>query len=194
MLFADDSYLFCKANPEEALKVRDVLEIYERASGQQVNKEKSSVFYSTNVMQYNRQPVCQILQMPEANDHSTYLGLPNIIGRNKSAFLGYLKDKVSTMIRSWDENYISHAGKEFLVLKQVAQAMPTYVMNVYLLPLEITRSIEICLTKFWWTSSQANSSKLNWMSWDRLSKNKSDGGMGFRNFRDFNVAMQTLRA
>lgn len=27
------------------------------------------------------------------------------------------------------------------------------------------------------------------MNWDRLSKHKKVGGMGFRNFRDFNIAM-----
>lgn len=188
MLFADDSYLFCKADPEEAVRVRDLLDTYERASGQKVNKEKSSVFYSSNVLQYNKQPVGQILQITEATEHSTYLGLPNILGRNKSALLGYLKDKVNTKIRSWDGKYISRSGKEILI-KQVAQTMPTYAMNVFLLPLEITRNIEKCLTKFWWNSSSTNSSKLSWMSWDRLARHKKVGGMGFRDFRDFNIAM-----
>lgn len=188
MLFADDSYLFCRADPEEAVRVNDLLASYERASGQQVNKEKSSVFYSPNVLQYNRTPVCDILNVPEATVHSTYLGLSNIIGRNESAILGYLKEKVDTRIRSWDNNYISRAGKEILV-KQVAQTMPNYAMNVFLLPLEITRNIEKALSKFWWKSSNSSSSKLNWMSWDRLSKHKNAGGMGYRNFRDFNVAM-----
>lgn len=62
-------------------------------------------------------------------------------------------------------------------------------MNVFLLPPEITRNIEKCLTKFWWHSGQSNGSKLIWMSWDRLAKHKRAGGMGFRNFRDFNIAM-----
>lgn len=83
MLFADDSYLLCKADTQEAVKVLELLEIYERASGQQVNKAKSSIFYSTNVLRYNRELICQTLLMPEANEKSTYLGLPNVIGRNK---------------------------------------------------------------------------------------------------------------
>lgn len=77
----------------------ELLEMYEKASGQQVNKEKSSIFFSTNVIQYNRQSIYQLLLMTEANEHSTYLGLPNIIGRNKSALLGYLKDKVNTILK-----------------------------------------------------------------------------------------------
>ncbi|XP_074358745.1 uncharacterized protein LOC141698038 [Apium graveolens] len=179
---------FYDANPEEALRMRDLLEIYERATGQQVNKSKSAVFYSTNVLQYNREPVGQILQMQEANEHSTYLGLPNIIGKNKSALLGYLKDKVNAKIRTWNGNFISRSGKEILV-KHVAQTLPTYAMNVFLLPLEITRNIEQCLANFWWNSGKANSSSLHWMSWDRLARDKNAGGMGFRHFRDFNIAM-----
>ncbi|KAL8092159.1 hypothetical protein AgCh_034453, partial [Apium graveolens] len=188
MLFADDSYLFCKANSEEALRMRDLLEIYERATGQQVNKSKCTVFYSSNVLQYNREPVGQILQMQEANEHSTYLGLPNIIGKNKFALLGYLKDKVNAKIRTWDGKFISRPGKEILV-KHVAQTLPTYTMNVFLLPLEITRNIGQCLANFWWNSGKANSSSLHWMSWDRLARDKNAGGMGFRHFRDFNIAM-----
>lgn len=97
--------------------------------------------------------------MIEVNEHSTYLGLPNIIGRNKSAILGYLKDKVNMRIRSWDGYFVSRAGKEILV-KQVAQALPVYAMNVFLLPQDISNNIEKCLTKYWWSSGQSNSSKV----------------------------------
>ncbi|XP_074347538.1 uncharacterized protein LOC141686399 [Apium graveolens] len=62
-------------------------------------------------------------------------------------------------------------------------------MNVFLLPVEVTRDIEKSIAKFWWSSSQSSSSKINWMSWERMAKHKTAGGMGFRNFRDFNIAM-----
>lgn len=126
--------------------------------------------------------------MPEANEHSTYLGLPNVTSRNKSTLLGYLKDRVNSKIRTWEENYISRSGKEILV-KHVAQTLPSNAMSVFLLSLQITRNIEKTLLKFWWNSTQSNGSKLNWLSWDRLVMHKHAGGMGFRHFRDFNIAM-----
>ncbi|XP_017250538.1 uncharacterized protein LOC108221151 [Daucus carota subsp. sativus] len=161
MFFADDSNLFCKADSSEAMKLLNLLGTYEKASGQQVNKAKSSIFYSSNVLSSNRELICHTLQMTEANDNSTYLGLPNIIRRNKSGLLGYLKDKVNMRIHSWDAKFISRAGKEILV-KQVAQTLPSYAMDVFLLPLDITRSIEKALTKYLWHSVQESKSKLNW--------------------------------
>ncbi|KAM6556085.1 hypothetical protein CsatB_003104 [Cannabis sativa] len=46
ILIADDSYVFCKANENEAQNVLRLLHSYELASGQQVNFAQSSVFFS----------------------------------------------------------------------------------------------------------------------------------------------------
>ncbi|KAL8124336.1 hypothetical protein AgCh_012113 [Apium graveolens] len=124
MLFVDDSYFYCKANTTEASKVIELLNVYEKASGQKINRGKSSVFFSSNVLDYNRQSVCQKLQMGEADVNTTYLGLPSILGRNKSAILGYLKEKACAKVKSWDGNFISRSGKEVLI-KSVAQTLPT---------------------------------------------------------------------
>lgn len=50
MLFADDSYLFCKAEIHQASKVMELLASYEHASGQRINKNKSSIFFNANVI------------------------------------------------------------------------------------------------------------------------------------------------
>lgn len=109
----------------------ELLGNYEKASGQKVNKENSSVFFSSNVIQYNRENICQALQMLEADGHCQYLGLPNIMGRIKSAIMSYLKDKVYSRIRSWHDKHVSRSGKEILV-KSVVQYLPTYAMSVFL--------------------------------------------------------------
>ena len=46
LLFADDSLLFFSASTEGALEVKDVLLKYCNASGQRINVDKSSVFFS----------------------------------------------------------------------------------------------------------------------------------------------------
>lgn len=100
MLFADDSYIYCKADVEEANKVVELLNTYENASGQRINRNKSSVFFSANVIDYNKNLVCQVLQISEADSSSKYLGLPNILDRNKSVIFGYLREKVKAKVQS----------------------------------------------------------------------------------------------
>ena len=49
LLFADDNLLFFKANRECAEMIKDALNIYCRASGQQVNMDKSSIHFSKGI-------------------------------------------------------------------------------------------------------------------------------------------------
>lgn len=62
-------------------------------------------------------------------------------------------------------------------------------MNVFLLPLELIREVEREMSKFFWSSFNKNNSRISWMSWDNMSKHKHAGGLGFKNLRDFNMAM-----
>ena len=48
LFFADDSLLFCKANVMECNVLMSILGVYEFASGQKINPNKSSVFFSPN--------------------------------------------------------------------------------------------------------------------------------------------------
>lgn len=42
--------------------------------------------------------------------------------------------------------------------------------------------------KFWWEQTN-NDCKIHWLSWDKLSLPKAQGGMGFRILRVFNLAI-----
>ena len=48
LLFVDDSIVFCRATVEECGRVIKVLEDYEGDSGQKLNKEKTTLFFSKN--------------------------------------------------------------------------------------------------------------------------------------------------
>jgi hypothetical protein len=44
LFFEDDSLLFCRANVLEWNQIQEVLEVYEQASGQKLNRDKTSIF------------------------------------------------------------------------------------------------------------------------------------------------------
>ncbi|XP_074374476.1 uncharacterized protein LOC141714880 [Apium graveolens] len=188
MLFADDSYLYCKADVEEAGRVLELLSVYEKASGQRINRSKSTVFFSANIIPYNKERICQLFQIPEADQSTKYLGLPNIIGRNKSAIFGYLRDRVNATIHNWNERNISRSAKEILI-RTVAQTLPSYAMNVFLLPLNLVQDMEKAMAKFYWSSSKQSGSRSTWMSWERMARHKKVGGLGFKRLRDVNMSL-----
>ncbi|KAL8113779.1 hypothetical protein AgCh_020904 [Apium graveolens] len=186
MFFADDSYIYYRASKEEATQIMNLSANFETASGQKINVEKSSVFF--NVRTDTKNEILDVLGFHEAGDNSHYLGLPNCIGRNKSAMLGYLKEKMRAGIQSWDGKLLNKSGKEIL-LKTVTQSMPNYAMSVFLLPLEMCKDMEKMMCKFWWKISSMKDKNIHWMSWERMSKSKLVGGLGFRCLHDFNVIL-----
>ena len=51
LFFADDSLLFCRATQTECQKLQEILQVYEKASGQQLNRTKTTLFFSHNTTQ-----------------------------------------------------------------------------------------------------------------------------------------------
>ncbi|KAL8126087.1 hypothetical protein AgCh_013389 [Apium graveolens] len=94
MLFADDCYIFCKANVDCAKQVQTMLSVFERASGQQVNIDKSSVIFSRNVCASLKEDFRYQLGFREASENSTYLGIPCFLHRKKTAVFGYIKERL----------------------------------------------------------------------------------------------------
>ncbi|GLT73742.1 hypothetical protein SLA2020_455790 [Shorea laevis] len=66
LFFADDSFLFLRATEAETRHLADILQRYEKASGQVVNLQKSSVTFSTNVQQQVRDNIIHLLHMKES--------------------------------------------------------------------------------------------------------------------------------
>ena len=111
-----------------------------------------------------------------------------MMGRNKSSALQFIKDRWRDKINTRHGKFLSRAGQEVL-LKNVAQAFPTYTMNVFLFPLAFCQDSETMMNKYWWRHSNSTSKGVTWMSWDRLIKQKSQGGIGFRKLHKFNLAL-----
>ena len=84
LFFADDSLLFCKANSEECEKLKEILEKYKAASGQKVNSDKSSIYFSPNTTLELKEEIFNILGPMQDLRHNKYLGLASIIGRSKN--------------------------------------------------------------------------------------------------------------
>jgi hypothetical protein len=74
------------------------------------------------------------------------------------------------------------------MIKSVLQAIPSYVMSIYLLPESTIKDIERMMNSFWWGGG-ANNKGIKWLAWDRMTQPKRQGGLGFRDLHNFNLAM-----
>ena len=59
-----------------------------------------------------------------------YLGLPSMIGRSKKQVFNEIKERVGKKLMGWKEKLLSIGGREILI-KVVAQAVPTYTMGCF---------------------------------------------------------------
>jgi hypothetical protein len=188
LLFADDCFLFFRANIAEAEVMKNILATYEAASGQSINFQKSEFFCSRNVPNVVQNSVADCLGVHAVLGTGKYLGLPSMIRRRKKDIFNFIKDRVWKKINSWSSKSLSKAGREVLI-KSVLQSIPTYFMSIFTIPSSLCDEIEKMMNSFWWGHSGARNKSIHWMSWERLSMHKNDGGMGFKSLHAFNLAM-----
>ena len=121
-----------------------------------------------------------------------YLGLPVSIGKSRKKAFEYIKKKVWVRIQGWQEKLLSKAGKEILV-KAVAQAIPTYAMSCFDLTKGLCDDLSSIIGRYWW-SQQDKINKIHWLSWEKLTRTKKKGGLGFKDMHLFNLAMLSRQA
>jgi hypothetical protein len=128
--------------------MKQILNDYERASGQAINYTKSEVYFSRNTPTNIKEQVSGILGVTEVLGTGRYLGMPSMIGRNKKAMFGYLKDRMWKKIQSWNSLSLSRVGKEVLI-KAVAQVIPYYCTSAFLLSTTLGEEIERMMNSFY---------------------------------------------
>lgn len=94
LLFADDSFLFCKASMEEVMHLRSILQTYEMLSGQAINFQKSGIFFSANVRTDKQMEIKERIGVLNDLSEGRYLGLPSLVGGSRKRVFSFLKDRL----------------------------------------------------------------------------------------------------
>lgn len=192
LLFADDSLIFIEASIPNASQLNDILHRYELASGQQINKRKSSIFFSKGVCLDTQDALVSTLGICKGDGTGHHLGLPYMTGRSKRAVFSYVRNRVWIKLSGWKERFLSAAGKEVLI-KSIIQAIPTYIMQCFALPKTLLNDIEAMIRRFFW-GSKDQERKIHWKAWSTCIQPKGRGGLGFRDLEAFNLAMLAKQA
>lgn len=136
------------ANEQMASCMADILNNYEKASGQKVNLEKSSIIFGIRVDQQKRARIQNILKVHVIGGGGKHLGLPEQFGKSKVKYFDGMVKHIKTLTTQWHNQHISLAGKKVLI-KSVLQAKPVFSMSCFLLPKITCDEINAILSKFW---------------------------------------------
>ncbi|XP_033143430.1 uncharacterized protein LOC117132712 [Brassica rapa] len=187
LLFTDDSIFFYKAEPRECEEVMKVVRKYEKASGQRINFDKSSLLFGKRVPANDRQQIKDTLGIQNKGGMGSYLGISEDISGSKCKLFSFLKEKLLHRVNGWTGRWLSKGGKEFLI-KSILLDLPTYVICSFLLPLEICENLASAIAQFWWSSNPPKRG-VHWAKWEKMCAPREEGGIGFRMIYEFNLTL-----
>jgi hypothetical protein len=138
ILFADDSLILLKADLNNAISLQHALDSYCAISGQLVSVSKSSIYLSPSTHVDVKVDMCNTLNINTEEISDKYLGLPAMVGADRSDCFLHFVDRILQRIKGWKKKLLSIGGKEILI-KELLQSIPVYAMSVFLLPKNICK-------------------------------------------------------
>lgn len=103
----------------------------------------------------------KFLGMSCVEHHSSYLGLPMLMGRNKRETFKELEERLEKRLHDWKNLMLSNAGREIMV-KACLQAIPLYFMSCFKLPKTVCNRMTANSIEFWWNEGKKER-KIHWV-------------------------------
>ena len=129
------------ASVREARAIKKTLGEFKQASGLDINKGKSQLFFF-NTKTETKRSIIRMLGFVEGHLPSKFLGAPLVKGKPNSRQWKELLDKMESKLRNWTYQALNFSAHLTLV-KSVLQAMPTYLFSILSAPKSILKCIGI---------------------------------------------------
>jgi hypothetical protein len=121
---------------------------------------KSSIYFSPNTDVNVRVAIYGILHIDTEAISDKYLGLPALVGADRSDCFMHFVERILQRISGWKEKLLSTGGKEILI-KAVLQSIPVYAMSVFNITKKVCKQITDAISKFWWGDDDQGR-KMHW--------------------------------
>lgn len=182
LIYADDIILFSSADPVSLQLMISKLELYEKVSGQMVNKRKSE-FYTS--WQEDNPRICDIYRITGfsyCQFSMLYLRFPIYVGRKKIVYFNNMVSKVANRMQGWQGRFLSYGGKA-IPIKSMLHALPLYLLSVVHPPKIVLNQIDKNIAKVF-GGKEDSRYKRHWKAWSGLYFPVHEGGADFRSLQD----------
>lgn len=181
LAFADDLFIFSKADLHSVTIIKQTLEEFQKISGLKPNLQKSMVF-SSGLNSQKQAELAQVLGMQIGTLPIKYLGLPLTMDKLSFVDCCPLLDRLTTRVTSWANKNLSYGGR-VLLFNSVLTAICRYWTASFFLPRKIIKEIERILKGFLWGSTRKAKIK-----WSTICQPKERGGLGIHDLHLTNDA------
>jgi len=188
LLFVDDVLIFCSGSRRDAETLKDILNLFSKATGMEFNIRKSTI--SSNLLndrEINRLKDFFPFESKPIEDGLKYLGFYLKPSNYKKSDWFWLLEKLEKRLKVWSHKWLSRAGRLVLV-KSVLEAIPVYWMSLVWIPKGILESYRKACFRFLW-SGKKESQVTPWVKWEKIARPKEKGGWGLKNIFLFSRAL-----
>ncbi|KAF6147220.1 hypothetical protein GIB67_039350 [Kingdonia uniflora] len=121
-------------------------------------------------------------QLPEK-----YLGISLIKGRVQKVTVMPLVEAIIKRASTWAGSLLSMQGK-VIQIQYVLSSIFVYNMGIYKWPISVIQEGERYIINFLWSGS-SDTMKAYTVSWEKVCKPRSEGGLGIRILKDINLSL-----
>ena len=185
LLFADDTLIFCKADPLQLRYLKGVFIWFQAVSGLKINLGKSELVpVGEEVVVEELAGIlgCKVSSLP-----LHYLGLPLGSGYKDISVWTNIIEKTERRLASWKHMYLSKGGRLTLI-KSTLSNLSTYYLSLFPIPKGVAHRLEKIQRDFLW-GGLGEEFKFHLVNWKQICTPIRSGGLGIRNLVLFNQAL-----
>ena len=185
LLFANDTVLFCGADPLQIWHLRGVFIWFQAISGLKINLSKTELVPVGQVPHVNELAGvlgCKVAALP-----LSYLGLPLGATFKQKSVWNNVVEKIEKRLAGWKRTYLSK-GSRLTLLKSTLSNLPTYYLSLFPVPISVAHRIEKLQRDFLWGGLE-NEHKYHLLNWQQVCTPIQYGGLGIRKVAVFKKAL-----
>lgn len=178
-------WFFCEAEREQVKVLRVILILFEAVSGLHINWHKCFIYLVNEVMQL--QSLVIILGGKVGELPTVYLGMPLGAKSKSKDIWNSVLEKCEKKLANWKNQYLSMGGR-LILINSVLDAIPTYMMSLFSIPVNVVKKIDALRRNFLWEGN-SEKKKIYLVKWGGMTTSKKAGGLGIKNLRVQNQSL-----